>query len=271
MLNLKKRTENLTITIKNLVKPPVRPATLKTPPEVAPAEETPLVWNLEFTAAQLREFMAKIYLKGDGIEIGALHQPLPVSSAAHTKYIDRLSVADLRKQYPELAEWNVVDPDIIDNGEILEKVEDNSQDFVISSHLIEHCEDPIMAFTNWMRVLKPGGVMFLAIPDKRFTFDVDRELTSMEHLLRDHREGPAWSKRQHFTEWVTQVNHQNENVEQHVDGLLEMNYSIHYHVWTQMEMFELLAALKRDFKLDFDIIACFQNQIEVLFILKKNQ
>src|SRR5438309_632310 len=50
-----------------------------------------------------RDAIAAIFLRGDGIEIGALHQPLPVPASARVKYVDRMTVADLRRQYEELA------------------------------------------------------------------------------------------------------------------------------------------------------------------------
>ncbi len=59
--------------------------------------------------ARARRKLADQYLHGEGIEIGALHNPLPTS--AHVKYVDRLSRADLRRHYPELAAFPVVDPD----------------------------------------------------------------------------------------------------------------------------------------------------------------
>lgn len=230
-----------------------------------------LPWNSNFTSGQRREFIAKLYLKGNGIEIGALHQPLPVSILAHVKYIDQFPVFELRKHYPELSGFSLVNLDIIDNAEKLEKIEDATQDFVIASHLIEHCEDPIGAFINWMRVLKKDGVIYLAIPDKRFTFDKNRPVTSIEHLIRDYKEGPAWSRRQHYEEWVTKISENGvQDVEKEINSLIDTGYSIHFHVWTQAEMFELLTTLHRDFKIDFDVLVSFQNKKEVIFILKKN-
>ncbi len=216
-----------------------------------------------------RKVIAEYYLYGEGLEIGALNKPLPLPATAKARYVDRLSVADLREQYPNLEDEPLREPDIVDDGETLSTVADFSQDFVISSHLIEHCEDPIRAFGNWLRVLKVGGVMYLGVPDMRFTADRDREVTSIEHLLRDHREGPAWSRRQHFMEWVTQVDKATERIEEYLNYLLELNYSIHFHAWTQAELFELLVTLKREFNFDFDVIASFQNGIEIIFILKK--
>src|SRR2546421_7775018 len=58
-----------------------------------------------------RELIAETFLKGEGIEIGALHNPLLVPNSAKVKYVDRLSVADLRRQYPELDSQQLVDVD----------------------------------------------------------------------------------------------------------------------------------------------------------------
>src|ERR1035438_1530581 len=90
-----------------------------------------------------RQQLAAIYLRGEGLEIGALHSPLKVPRAARVRYVDRLPVAELRRQYPELASAHLVDIDIVDDGEKLSAVGAGTQEFVIANHFLEHCEDPI--------------------------------------------------------------------------------------------------------------------------------
>ena len=63
------------------------------------------------------------------------------------------------------------------------------QDFVIANQVLEHFQNPLLALQNMLRVLKPGGVLYLSLPDKRFSFDVDRPVTTVEHVLRDYRRG----------------------------------------------------------------------------------
>jgi SAM-dependent methyltransferase len=41
---------------------------------------------------------------------------------------------------------------------------DGSLDFVFSSHTLEHLDRPWDALSEWIRVLKPGGVLFLYLP-----------------------------------------------------------------------------------------------------------
>ena len=86
----------------------------------------------------LRRQIAWRYLSGNGIEVGALHSPLEVPSNATVRYVDRMPVDEVRKQYPELAEYHLVEVDIIDDGEILSSIADSSVDFVIANHMIEH-------------------------------------------------------------------------------------------------------------------------------------
>ena len=217
-----------------------------------------------------RELIAETYLKGEGIEIGALHNPLKLPDAAKVKYVDRLSVAELRTQYPELDSQELVDVDIIADGELLETIPDASQDFVIANHFIEHCQDPIRALLNMLRVVKVWGMIYLAIPDKRYSFDIDRPITPLEHIMRDFHEGPEWSRRQHFEEWVRFVNkvQDDEEAKKQLDANMKMNYSIHFHVWTQCEMLDLIAALRG--MVNFDIELVLRNENEVVFILRKD-
>ena len=129
-----------------------------------------------------RRELAAHYLFGAGLEIGALHLPLAVPDDITVKYVDRLTVAQLRHDYPELADCTLVEADIIDNGEILSTVADGSQDFIIANHFLEHCEDPIAAIHNHLGKLHEGGILFYAVPDKRYTFDWPRQVTSLEHM-----------------------------------------------------------------------------------------
>jgi SAM-dependent methyltransferase len=214
--------------------------------------------------------IAKRYLAGEGIEIGALHNPLPVPRSARIRYVDRLSVSDLRAHYPELENEPLVQVDILDDGERLAKISDSSLDFVVANHFLEHTQDPVRTLLNAFRVLRPGGVLYLAVPDKRHTFDSDRPVTPFEHLLRDFQQGPQISRREHFEEWARFVDRVAEDdVPRHAEQLMEQDYSIHYHVWTQRDALELLMAVRERFDLDLDIDLMERIEYEVVFVLRK--
>jgi predicted SAM-dependent methyltransferase len=218
-----------------------------------------------------RESIARMYLRGKGIEIGALHNPLPLPKSTKIKYVDRMSLPDLRKQYPELVANELVDVDIIDDGEHLFNIRDSSQNFVIANHFLEHCQNPISAIRNMLRVLKKGGVVYLSIPDKRYSFDADRPATPLGHFLKDYQEGPEWSKKQHFEEWTRYIDKIKDNaeVEERISHLMKLDYSIHYHTWTQAEMLEFMLTLKQKLHFNFELELMLKNMGEVIFILRK--
>lgn len=50
--------------------------------------------------------------------------------------------------------------------------DDNTFDFVISSEVIEHIPEPLAAIKEMSRILKPGGVLALTTPNKRWFFAI---------------------------------------------------------------------------------------------------
>jgi predicted SAM-dependent methyltransferase len=217
--------------------------------------------------------MAAMFLRGAGIEVGALHNPLRVPPGVTVRYVDRMRTADLRRHYPELSHLPIVEPDILDDGETLATISPASCNFVIASHFLEHAQNTILTVENFLRVLKPGGVALLAIPDKRFTFDRDRPTTPFDHLLREDREGPACSRQSHFEEWVRLVDKVTEPAAFHakLKQRLDSDYSIHYHVWTNSGMVEMFSRLQSDLSFPFEIAASLADYgtVQVIFVLQK--
>lgn len=65
---------------------------------------------------------------------------------------------------------------------------DGSQDFVFTSHVIEHCVDFIRALVEWVRILRIDGILFTIVPQRDAApSDVGRPLTTWEHVLDDYR------------------------------------------------------------------------------------
>jgi predicted SAM-dependent methyltransferase len=202
------------------------------------------------------------YLKGSGLEIGALHNPLDVSDLAITeiRYVDRMTEAELAKQYPELEGQPLVHVDIIDDGELLNTIPNASVDFIIGNHFLEHTRNPIGTIENWLRKLTPQGVLFLAIPDQRFTFDECRALTPVEHLVEDYLcDLPDRQQRdhQHFWEWATYIYKIPEEIaHRHADYLEEINYSIHFHTFRLQSFLMVLQYMQAELHVPFELKAC---------------
>ena len=216
--------------------------------------------------------LATKYLAGDGIEIGALHAPLPVPAAARVKYVDRLDAAGLQGHYPELAGQALTAVDILDDGETLGTIADGSLDFIIANHMLEHCENPLGTIRNHFRKIRTGGVLYYAVPDMRFSFDNRRALTSMTHFVDDDKLGPAQSRDSHFDEWVRLVEgiSDAQTIRATALRLKDIDYSIHFHVW-DFDSFLYFVDLVRDQNpgLEFDWSHIELNHHEIISIFTK--
>ena len=216
-----------------------------------------------------RKSLAQAYLRGEGIEIGALHYPLPMPAGVRVRYVDWKDVPGLHEMFPEMQGQRLVSVDIVDDGETLATVGDATQDFLIANHFVEHCEDPLGAIGNFLRVLRPGGTLFLTIPDKRYTFDRERPVTTMDHLEADARDGGAGSRRRHYEEHARALDRLTDEtrVAARVEELLRERLRTHFHVWTQTEILELVVWLQRRHPLDLEVF--FKHGIEVVLVLRK--
>ena len=88
-------------------------------------------------AAAFCFYHAKQYCRGQGVDVGAGRWPFPGARAVEDN--------------PEENAYRL-------------KAADASQDFVFSSHCLEHLERWQEALLEWRRVLKPGGVLYLYLP-----------------------------------------------------------------------------------------------------------
>jgi predicted SAM-dependent methyltransferase len=220
-----------------------------------------------------RRGLSKRYIIGEGVELGALHYPLWTSQRATVRYVDRLDVSTLRQHYPELAPYDLVDVDIVDDGETLSSIEDGRLDFIIANHMLEHTENPIGTIRNHLRKIRDGGVLYYAVPDKWFGFDRERPITPFEHLVKDDQEGAQVSRLEHFYEWVRLVlkSKQPDEVEREVRRLLDLNYSIHFHVWDNSHFRIFLDKANSYLGYPFRIEYFGQNLNEVITVLSKDR
>lgn len=216
-----------------------------------------------------RLVLSKKYLKGTGIEIGALMRPLPVSERASVIYVDRLPESELKTALPEVDAGAFVKVDIVDDGERLSQIEDESQDFIIANHMIEHCEDPLGTLARHLSRLKSGGVLFYAMPDKRYTFDADRPLTTFDHLVKDKTEGPQQSRWQHYQEWVELVMKRPDPNAKLATRLMQTRGNIHFHVWDRNSFVDFLDRTRVMLGVPFEVLEVKPNGREFIVILRK--
>ena len=153
------------------------------------------------------------------------------------------------------AEAFVFDPrkspgrNIFADGSDLREVPDHRYDFVLSSHNLEHFANPVKALREWQRIAVKLGLLILALPDYRYTFDHRRQPTDVSHMLADfEQETPE-----------TDLSHLSEILEKHdlnldpAAGSPEQfrqrslsnyeNRCLHHHVFDEQNISGLLTAL----------------------------
>ncbi len=138
------------------------------------------------------------YLGGlKGIEVGA---------SAHNNYhldalnVDRWGESDTiyKKEERRLA-LHTAKVDVVAPGDDL-PFEDDSFDFVFSSHVIEHFPDPIRALMEWRRVARRYVVA--VVPHRDRTFDADRPLSTVEELVERNTTDVRSDEDRHWSVWT---------------------------------------------------------------------
>jgi SAM-dependent methyltransferase len=198
-------------------------------------------------------FYLRRYFHGRGIEIGALWRRFPLPRRVRVWYLDRLNCAELEQHYPELRA-KILRPDILAEAAEL-PVRPGSLDFLIASHVLEHLPFPLKALRAWYEALAPGGALLLKIPDKRYTFDLRRERTPLRHLIEENDDSQAFDKRAHYADWVAKVGNQSADsagFDDAVADLMRRDYSIHFHVWIDEDVREILDFTRREWRLDWE-------------------
>jgi len=146
--------------------------------------------------------LAHKYLDGlTGIEIGgSAHNSFGLKTL-NVDYTDELT--NFKKAEVDLVGYSMK-VDVVSQGDDL-PFKDNEWDFVISSHVFEHFWDPIKALKEWLRVIKPGGYVFMIVPHKERTFDRSRKRTTLQELINRHTGDLIDPKTYgHHSVWITE-------------------------------------------------------------------
>lgn len=198
------------------------------------------------------------WLHGIGIEIGAHNIPI---EGIRPIYVDR---------FFEFAGSKCL-VGIVSDASVL-PFRENSLDYVASSHLFEHLPNPILTLLEWYAVLKPGGIIYMVVPDRRFTFDHLREHTSLSHLIQDFENNTTGCDPTHIEDFIDNVDlsrmmphikpHDIPKVRREhklayqnsVKAGREIN--IHFHVFEKEDVIQLIEFMKKYEKtrLNWDIV-----------------
>lgn len=203
-----------------------------------------------------RQTLSK-YLKDSGLEIGPGPHPWPVTEGTKVTYI-----GNEKRPNEHL--------DVVDDGELLITIDDNSQDFVVSSHVLEHFPSPLNALETWYRVLKSGGYVVMAVPNKDETFDKPRRITPLNELVSAYNTelGRRWFGVRQWLEWGKLFHKlEGDELSNWVDLNMSQNKNIHFPVWdppTYKEFIDHACKL-----LGFELVEHHHVGFEFLTVLRK--
>jgi SAM-dependent methyltransferase len=136
----------------------------------------------------------------------------------------------------------------------LDSVKDDSYDFLLSSHVIEHTANPIKALNEWIRVVKPGGHLIVLVPHKDGTFDRNRPTTSLDHLIQDFENDTYENDLTHLDEILA---HHDLSLDPEAGTRLQFtersknnfeNRCLHHHVFDSYQVVKLFDYLKLNIK-----------------------
>ncbi|MEL0601840.1 MAG: sulfotransferase [Planktothrix rubescens PR222] len=123
-----------------------------------------------------------------GLEIGAFDRPFITPREGQIDYSDYRNTEEL-KQLAKSAVGH--DPKfVVDVTYDLKQISlsdiPQKYDYIIASHVLEHTPNMIGFLNNIAHLLADNGFAFLMIPDKRYTFDCLKPVTTLGELLENH-------------------------------------------------------------------------------------
>lgn len=230
-----------------------------------------------------------------GVEIGPLTRPMIRRDEGRVFYIDHASTEELRGKYsgqPHIDTSAIVDVDFVWGERTLSQCVGGQRfDYCIASHVIEHVPDLIGWLNEIDEILKPGGILSLGIPDKRYTFDIWRKLSGRRdvyaaHIFRQRKPSPL-QVFDHFSHYVEVdavalwSGHppppqpaQSRRALQHAMTALRTYVDAHCWVFTPASFRMLLGKLVAGGWVSFEIVAFFEtepNNAEFFVSLRKSR
>lgn len=139
------------------------------------------------------------FSRGRGLEIGPLHQTIAPKSHSDVVYLDVFDRDVLLTHYadnPGVPCELIPDIDFaLSDGTTVRSIPEaigtqaGPFDWVMASHVIEHVPDVIGWLDELAQVTADGGHLVLAVPDRRYCFDLHRPGTTLGQLLQAHEDG----------------------------------------------------------------------------------
>lgn len=211
-----------------------------------------LPFDDEHVPAAAEDLELRRALAGAGLEIGALHTRLRLPEARRVLYADALSPVEAARMFPEVASHAAIArPDFLAGADRL-PLPAGALDFVATSHVLEHVRNPVRALAEWARAVKPGGHVFIRLPDMRSGNDRHRTPSTPQQVLDDFTASPAspgyrLAERNRYRDWARHFSGlaAPAQVDLWAEVLRRVRYPIHFHCWTLAHFLPLLELLSQ--------------------------
>ncbi len=134
-----------------------------------------------------KNITSALNLAGKGIEYGPLHAGLlrkPHYDVSYVDYADRAYLVAHYANDPNVDVSLIPEIDIVTGGKLIsEFLPKESIDYIVASHVMEHVPDLLGWLESNLQVLKPGGRIAVAFPDKRYCFDLKRKSSMVSDFV----------------------------------------------------------------------------------------
>ena len=141
--------------------------------------------------------LGDLQMGGLGLEIGGSYQPVAAGfPGLNVRTLDHLSTDDLIAKYRNMGvDTSRIRPvDYVWGGErYRDLVGETRFDWIVASHVVEHVPDLVGFVNQCAEILTEDGVLTLAVPDRRYTFDFFRPESCLAELVDAHLQGRTMS------------------------------------------------------------------------------
>ncbi|MGV8058367.1 MAG: hypothetical protein AB2L12_10145 [Smithellaceae bacterium] len=145
-------------------------------------------------------------------------------------------------------------------------------DAAISSNVIEHSPNPFFLLLNLYFITRKDGYQFHAIPHFKYTYDMYRQTTPLEHMIADF-ENESWIEDQSHTEDYIQSAIIKHGWQKEFHKTYPVTYPfMHYHVFDENNVLDMAEFMFEDATVDIykteehsDNVVIFRNTLNKKF------
>jgi predicted SAM-dependent methyltransferase len=209
------------------------------------------------------------YFRGNGLDVGPFDKPFIDKKTAKQKgltieYVDAHSPERIKELFDEIPDLHPVKSDYVANVSQGFDFTDHTYSFMIMSHVLEHVANPFLTFAEASRKLKSGGILYIGLPDERFSDDNGRPITSYEELVQLYHDGVrdisddkvmAYLKSPTISQvaWVKKALASKKGMPKEAIER-EKQRSFHVHVWNSGTTFAHFINFVHDFHMPLELV-----------------